>query len=55
MAKLGPLTLWEIPEEYPALLDHEVILLRWEDIDIRLSQLNTDRATGCDISRPHWG
>ncbi len=25
---LGPLTLWEIPEEYPTLSDHELILLR---------------------------
>ena len=28
MAELGPLTLWEIPEEYSALLDHKLILLR---------------------------
>ena len=25
-AELGPLTLWEIPEEYPALSDHELIV-----------------------------
>ena len=35
--KLGLLTLWEISEEYPALSDHELILLHWEDADIRLS------------------
>ena len=48
-AELGPLTLWEIPEEYPALSDHELILLRWEDIDMGLSQPNTGKATGWDI------
>ena len=40
-AALGPLTLWEIPEEYPTLSDHELILLRWEDIDVSLSPSNT--------------
>ena len=47
--ELGPLTLWEIPEEYPALSDHELILLRWEDIDVGLSQSNLSKATGWDI------
>lgn len=32
-AELGPLCIWEIPEEYPSLSDHELILLGWEDID----------------------
>ncbi len=27
-AALGPLTLWEIPEEYPSVSDHELILLQ---------------------------
>ena len=31
--QLGPLTLWEIPEEYPSLSDHELIVLRWKDVD----------------------
>ncbi len=48
-SELGPLTLWEIPEEYPALSDHELILLRWEDINHDLSQSNTARATRWDI------
>ena len=30
---LGPLRVWEIPEEYPSLSDHEVILVEWEDIN----------------------
>ena len=34
---LRPLTLWEIPEDYLVLLDHELILLRWKDIDVSLS------------------
>ena len=29
---LGPLTLWEIPEEYPSLSDHELVLLQWDDL-----------------------
>ena len=48
-AVLRPLTLWEISEKYPALSDHELILLRWEDIDVSLSQPNTAKATGWDI------
>ena len=48
-AALGPLTLWEIPEDYPTLSDHELILLRWKDIDVSLSQSNIGRATGWDI------
>ncbi len=47
--ELGPLTLWEIPEDYPALSDYELILLRWEDIDVNLSQPNISKATGWDI------
>ena len=31
--KLGPLTLWEISDEYPSLSDYELIILRWEDVD----------------------
>ena len=30
---LGPVRVWEISEEYPSLLDHELILIEWEDID----------------------
>lgn len=32
-AALGPLTLWEIPEEYPLVSDHELILLQWADLN----------------------
>lgn len=49
IAELGPLTLWEIPEEHSALSDHKLILLHWEDIDIGLSQPKMGRATGWDI------
>lgn len=45
IGKLDPFTLWEIPEEY---LVHKLILLRWEDIDVGLSQPNAGRATGLD-------
>ena len=31
--ELGLLRAWEIPEEYPSLSDHELIVMEWEDID----------------------
>ena len=40
---LGPLQVWEIPEEYPSLSDHELILIEWEDIDTQ-GQENTQAA-----------
>ena len=47
--ELGPLTLWEIPEEYPALSDHELIVFCWEDIDPNLFKPGTGKSTGWDI------
>ncbi len=32
---LGVLQVWEIPEKYPSLSDHELILLEWENLEIR--------------------
>ena len=26
--------MWEIPEEYPSLSDHELILMEWENVEI---------------------
>lgn len=46
MAERGPLTLWGIPEDYRALSDYKLILLRWENMDVSLSQPNTSRAIG---------
>lgn len=46
---LGPLALWEISEDYLAVSDHKLILLRWEIIDVSLSQSNPDKAIGWDI------
>ena len=31
--KLGILRVWKIPEKYPSLSDHELILIEWEDIE----------------------
>lgn len=31
--ELGPLCLWQIPEEYPSLSGHELILLGWDAIE----------------------
>lgn len=47
--ELGFLTLWEIPEEYPSLSDHELILLRWEDISYTLPDKEVAAPTGWDI------
>ena len=44
--ELGPLTLWEIPEEYPSLSDHELILLQWEDLPLDNGNLNLALSTG---------
>ena len=48
-AALGPLTLWKIPKEYLVLSDHELIFLRWEDVDLNLSQTDKGGITGWDI------
>lgn len=35
--ELGLLRVWEIPEEYPSLSDHELIVMEWEDIEAQES------------------
>ena len=41
--------MWEIPEDYPSLSDHELILMEWEDINAH-GQKNTQAAsTGWSI------
>lgn len=47
--EVGPLTLWEIPEDYPSLSDHELILLRWEEICDGLPEKGAVEPTGWDI------
>lgn len=46
---LEPLTLWEIPEEYPSLSDHELILLQWEDLSSDASNPISAVSTGWNI------
>ena len=46
---LGPLTLWEIPEEYPSMLDHKLILLQWEDLEQSKNQSRPAINTGWNI------
>lgn len=48
-AELGFLTLWEILEEYPTLLDPQLILLRRKDINISLFLFNIGRTTRLNI------
>ena len=45
---LGILNLWKIPEKQLALSDHELILLRWKDMDISLSQNAKSKAIKWD-------
>ena len=47
--QLGPLTLWEIPDEYPSLSNHELIVLRWEDVDYNSANPKDGQITGWDI------
>lgn len=48
-AELSLLTLWEILEEYPALSDHELIVLHWENIYQNVTKFSTSRITGWNI------
>ncbi len=41
--------LWEIPEDYPSLSDHELILLRWEDLNHDLPNKDPATPAGSDI------
>ena len=47
--QLGVLMLWEIPEEHPSLSDHKLIVLRWEDVDDKLTNESSERVTSRDI------
>lgn len=50
--ELGPLCLWEIPEEYPSLSDHKLILLGWEDIEQQIQPcLSKGPPTGWNIQK----
>lgn len=50
--ELGPLCLWEIPEEYPSLSDHELILLGWDDIEQQNQpSLSKGSSTGWNIQK----
>lgn len=46
---LGLLRVWEIPEEYPSLSDHEFILLEWEDIGLGCHENQQLAMTGWSI------
>ncbi len=48
-ASLGPLTLWEIPEKYLSMSDHELILLRWEDLKQSENMSKPAISTGWNI------
>lgn len=43
------MSLWEIPENYPSLLDHKLILLQWENLPSDNSNLNFALKTGWNI------
>ena len=48
---LGPLCIWEIPEEYPSLSDHELILLGWEEMERENSISPQQNPTGWSIQK----
>ncbi len=47
--ELGVLQVWEIPEEYPSLSDHELILMEWEDIEAQGPDKQQAAMTGWSI------
>ena len=46
---LGLLRVWEIPQEYPSLSDHELILLEWEDLEIEGQEKQPPATNGWSI------
>lgn len=50
--QLGPLRVWEIPEEYPSLSDHELILVEWEEMEEEKSRSQQGSSTGWNIQKP---
>lgn len=47
--QLGPLRVWEIPEEYPS---HELILVEWEEMEEEKSRSQQGSSTGWNIQKP---
>ena len=47
--ELGLLRVWEIPEEYPSLSDHELILMEWEDIETQEPETQQAAMSGWSI------
>ena len=47
--ELGPLRVWEIPEEYPSLSDYELILMEWENIEAPGQKNNQAAINGCSV------
>ena len=48
---LGPLRVWEIPEEYPSLSDHELILIEWGDSNAQGQENSQAAMTGWSIKK----
>lgn len=46
---LGLLRVWEIPEKYPSLSDHELIVLEWEDIGMESQENQQPAMSGWSI------
>lgn len=47
--QLGPLRVWEIPEEYLSLFDHELILVEWDEMEEEKSRFQQGSSTGWSI------
>ncbi len=47
--ELGQLLVWEIPEEYPSVSDHELVLLGWDQVAHQNSTPSLGMPTGWSI------
>lgn len=43
--------MWEIPEDYPSLSDHELILIKLEEIEIEDSEKRQAIVSGLSIQK----
>ena len=49
LSQVGPLTLQKISEKYLSLSDHELIVLRWENVEYNSVSLKDGQITGWNI------
>lgn len=47
--ELGPVRVWEIPEEHPSLSDHEPVLVEWEKMEKEILRCQQRASIGWSI------